>query len=122
MVHQQQCHIVGGYPRAHRVVDVVQGYYQVLLEEESRHLTIFLLPPGRFRFKRTPMGMVCSSYFFNYCSDRILAPVPNKVKIVDDGLVQHIEEQPAYSRIREVCKAQRTETESATAPSPIVVT
>ena len=24
--------------------DVVQGYYQVLLEEESRHLTTFLLP------------------------------------------------------------------------------
>ena len=85
----------------------VQGYYQILLEEESRHLTTFLLPQGRFRFKRMPMGMICSSDFFNFCSDRILEPVPDKVKIGDDGLVQHTEEDSTFSRIREVCKASR---------------
>ena len=53
------------------------------------------------------MGMICSSDFFNYCSDRILEAVPDKVKIVDDGLAQHIEEPGAFSRIREVCKASR---------------
>ena len=87
--------------------DVVQGYYQVLLDEASRHLTTFLLPQGRFRFKRAPMGMICSGDFFNAESDRILAPVPDKIKIVDDGLVQHIQKQGTFERVREVCEASR---------------
>ena len=52
------------------------------------------------------MGMVCSSDFFNFVSDHILAPV-DIVKIVDDGLVQHVDEQTTYGKIREVCKASR---------------
>ena len=46
------------------------------------------------------MGMICLSDFFNFCSDRILETVPDKVKIVDDGLVQHTEEDSTFSRIR----------------------
>ena len=88
------------------IFDVTQGYYQILLDEASRPLTTFLLPQGRFRFKRAPMGMVSSSDFFNYTSDRILEPV-DVVKIVDDGLVQDPEEPPTYVKLRNVCKASR---------------
>ena len=87
--------------------DVVQGYHQVLIDEESRHLTTFLLPQGRYRFKRAPMGMICSGDYFNFLSDAILAPVPDKVKLVDDGLVQHVTKQGTFERIREVCEASR---------------
>ena len=37
-------------------LDAVWGYHQMPLEEQSRKLTTFLLPSGRYRYKRGPMG------------------------------------------------------------------
>ena len=42
-------------------LDATQGYHQVPLDEKSSKLTSFLLPSGRFRFLRAPMGLSCSS-------------------------------------------------------------
>ena len=69
-------------------LDAVQGYYQVPLDEESSSLTTFLLPSGRFRFLRAPMGLSPSSDGFCERTDIILAPVPDMLKIVDDALLQ----------------------------------
>jgi len=38
------------------VFDALKGYHQIELDEESRALTTFLTPFGRFRYKRLPMG------------------------------------------------------------------
>ena len=69
-------------------LDAVQGYYQVPLDEESAALTTFLLPSGRYRFCRAPMGLSPSSDGFCERTDIILAPVPDMLKIVDDALLQ----------------------------------
>ena len=69
-------------------LDAVQGYYQVPLDKESAALTTFLLPSGRFRFCRIPMGLSPSSDGFCERTDTILAPVPDMLKIVDDALLQ----------------------------------
>ena len=69
-------------------LDAVQGYYQVPLDEESAAMTTFLLPSGRYRFKRAPMGLSPSSDGFCERTDTILAPVPDMLKIVDDALLQ----------------------------------
>lgn len=37
--------------------DAVQGYWQLLLDPASSHLTTFITPGGRFRFLRAPMGL-----------------------------------------------------------------
>ena len=42
-------------------LDATQGYHQVPLDEDSSKLTTFLLPSGRFRFLRAPIGLSCSS-------------------------------------------------------------
>ena len=42
-------------------VDLLQGYHQVPLPEDSRDITTFIVAQGRFRFKRTPMGLINSS-------------------------------------------------------------
>ena len=42
-------------------LDAVHGYFQLALDEESSYLTTFLLPQGRFRYLRAPMGLNASS-------------------------------------------------------------
>ena len=37
-------------------LDVVHGYFQLALDEESSKLTTFLLPQGKFRYTRAPIG------------------------------------------------------------------
>ena len=68
--------------------DAAHGYYQVPLDREGCKLTTFLLPSGRYRFTRLPMGMANSSDGFCARTDAIVGPVPNCSKIVDDGLLQ----------------------------------
>ena len=70
-------------------LDAKHGYFQVLLEKESRNYTAFLLESGRYRYKRGPQGMVTTGDFFNAYSDNILRPFLNGsvLKIVDDILV-----------------------------------
>ena len=61
-------------------LDATQGYHQVPLEEESSKLTTFLLPSGRFRFHRAPMGLSCSSDEFCKRSDKIIEGLPGAKK------------------------------------------
>ena len=43
--------------KAFMAIDCIHGYYQMALEEASSYLTTFLLPRGRFRYMRGPMGL-----------------------------------------------------------------
>lgn len=67
-------------------VDAVAGYHQVMLHEESRHYTTFLLESGRYRFCRAPMGLSSSGDEFCHRTDQAFNGVPGTMKIVDDGI------------------------------------
>ena len=41
--------------------DAVNGYVQIALDKESSKLTTFILPSGRYRFRRIPQGLNASS-------------------------------------------------------------
>ena len=69
-------------------VDCTHGYFQVPLDYESSLLTTFLLPSGRFRYTRAPMGLNASSDEFCRRSDLAFNGIPGVSKIVDDGLIQ----------------------------------
>ena len=68
-------------------LDAIQGYHQVPLAEDCRHLTTFLLPMGKYRYKRGPMGLLSTSDVFCAKSDKTIANVPGTQKIVDDILI-----------------------------------
>ena len=68
-------------------LDALQGYHQVPLDPESRHFTTFLLPMGKYRYKRGPMGLRSTSDVFCAKSDKTIHKVPGTQKIVDDILV-----------------------------------
>ena len=42
-------------------LDATHGYFQIPLDEEASKLTTFILPSGRFRYLRAPMGLSSSS-------------------------------------------------------------
>ena len=68
-------------------LDAVHGYFQLALDEESSKLTTFLLPSGRYRYLRAPMGLSASSDEWCRTSDWIVEGLPWAMKIVDDTLV-----------------------------------
>ena len=80
-------------------LDATQGYHQVPLNEESSKLTTFLLPSGRFRFLRAPMGLSCSSDEFCRHSDKVIEGLPRIRKLVDDILVQAPDMETLRNRI-----------------------
>lgn len=68
-------------------MDCVHGYFQVPLSEESSYLTTFLIPQGRHRFCRLPMGLSASSDAFCQRTDAALANLDGLIKLVDDLLI-----------------------------------
>ena len=68
-------------------LDAVHGYFQLALDEQSSITTTFLLPQGKFRYLRAPMGLNASSDEWCCHSDRIIEGLPWARKIVDDTLI-----------------------------------
>ena len=68
-------------------LDAVQGYHQVELDEESRHLTTFLVPWGKYRYKIGQMGLKSTSDTFCAKSDKAIHNISHAQKIVDDILL-----------------------------------
>lgn len=89
------------------VMDLTKGYHQVPLDEVSSKLTTFLLPSGRYRFTRAPMGLNSSSDEFCRRSDEVIRGVPNTQKIVDDILLCGTTEMDLYCLIRQVLERCR---------------
>ena len=69
------------------VLDAVDSYHSVLLDEESQLLTTFITEWGRFMHVRVPQGFIASGDTFTSRYDDIISDVENKVKIIDDTLL-----------------------------------
>lgn len=68
------------------VTDAWNGYHSLPLRESDRHLTTFITPIGRWRYKRAPQGFLSSGDGYNRRFDAVLADFPRKERIVDDTL------------------------------------
>ena len=80
-------------------LDAVMGYFQIPLDEQSRKLTTFLLPSGRYRYLRAPMG--CSASSDEWCkrSDAALAGITGVHKLIDDILIEGKDYKELFERI-----------------------
>ena len=88
--------------------DCLHGYFQVEVDPESRHLTTFLLPSGRYRYCRAPMGLNASGDEFNYRSDLAVEGLPWILKIVDDILVYAPDMATLLARVRVLLRRMRS--------------
>ena len=69
------------------VLDAVDGYHAVELDEESKALTTFITPWGTYRYCRLPQGYLSSNDAYTRRYDELIKDVPRKVKCVDDVLL-----------------------------------
>ena len=83
-------------------LDVMHGYFQIPLSEEASRLTTFLLPSGRNRYFRAPMGLSSSSDEWCRHSDRVVEGFPWCKKIVDDILIWAPTPQDLEERLRAI--------------------
>ena len=66
------------------VVDAWNGYHSVPIHEDDKHITTFITPWGRYRYKVSPQGYLASGDGFNQRLDAILGDILAKVRCVDD--------------------------------------
>ncbi|PIC13294.1 hypothetical protein B9Z55_027917 [Caenorhabditis nigoni] len=45
-------------------LDLIQGFFQIPLREQDRHLTAFATPTGTYQYKRMPMGLCGAPHTF----------------------------------------------------------
>lgn len=68
-------------------LDANSGYWQMPLSEESKDITTFITPFGRFQCNRLPFGISSAPEYFQKQMQRILVGIPNIVCLMDDILV-----------------------------------
>ena len=81
------------------VLDAVDGYHSVLLDEESQPLTTFITEWGRYMYTRMPQGFIAAGDAYTSRYDQIIAEVVRKVKIVDDVLLYDFDIEKAFFHV-----------------------
>jgi len=81
---QQLLQNIGSNAKVFVTLDAVQGYHQIVMDKASSHMTTFILPSGRYRYTRAPMGLNASSDEWCARSDAANQGIPGTQKIVDD--------------------------------------
>ena len=78
------------------VLDAVDGYHSVSLDEESQPYTTFITEWGRYQYLRMPQGYLASGDAYTRRYDEIIKDIPRKVKIVDDALLYDTNIEEAF--------------------------
>ena len=69
------------------VFDAWNGYHSVPLHKDDYHLTTFITPWGRYRYRVSPQGYIASGDGYTRRYDEIVAHIPHKTKCIDDALL-----------------------------------
>ena len=87
-------------PQFYTGLDLLSGYYQQGIEEESQHLTGFATSRGNFAFKRTPFGLVNAPFAFSHLMSTVLAKLTpaicsaylDDVSVYSPSFEKHVED------------------------------
>ena len=72
------------------VLDAVDGYHAVALDEESQNLTTFITEWGRYVYLRIPQGFMASGDVYTRRYGELIKHIDRKVKIIDDTYIPTI--------------------------------
>ena len=68
-------------------LDANSGFWQIPLTEESRLLTTFITPFGRYCFNTLPFGISSAPEHFQCAMNKVIAGLEGVVCLMDDTLV-----------------------------------
>ena len=83
-------------------LDLKQGYHQIMLHPESRHLTTFSTHIGLWRYKRLNFGMSCSAEIFQKKISDVVSGIPGVRNISDDIYIGGSDKAQHDERLRAV--------------------
>ncbi|GFW39902.1 retrovirus-related Pol polyprotein from transposon 17.6 [Trichonephila clavipes] len=70
------------------VLDLTKGYWQIPMEENSKHFTAFVTHSGHYQWKVLPLGMKNAGSTFQKSMDKVLSPHHNYCRsYIDDVAV-----------------------------------
>ena len=81
------------------VIDLKQAYHQVPLSVEASKLTTFILPSGRYRYKRNVMGLSSANDVFLARSTAAFEGIDGLHQLVDDILLEAPDEQSLLEKM-----------------------
>jgi len=93
-------------------LDANSGFWQLPLDKESRLLTTFITPYGRYCFNRVPFGICSAPEVFQRTMSEILQGLDGVICHIDDTLVHGKNQEEHDIRLRAVLK--RLEEEGVT--------
>ena len=71
------------------VLDCWNGYHSVPLAPEDRHLTTFITPFGKYRYKVAPQGFLAAGDAYTARMAVLTAEISNKKQLVDDTCIHN---------------------------------
>ena len=89
-----------GKSRFFTKLDANSGFWQLPLDEESRLLTTFVTPFGRYCFNRLPFGISSAPEIFQRTMSEILKEVDGVICQMDDILVHGADQEEHNRRVR----------------------
>ena len=89
------------------VFDALKGYHQIPLAEESRDLTAFMTPFGRYRYKRLAMGMNSAQDVFTLRYGNAIDKATDGLRATEDTLLRGSTTQELIDNTRKFFDACR---------------
>ena len=89
-------------------LDANSGYYQIVLDPESRELTTFITPLGRYCFNRLPFGITSACEIYQKRMSRLVEGIPGVLCMIDDILVFGKSQEEHDERLRQVFTKLKT--------------
>ena len=83
------------------VLDNWHGYHSVPIHPDNRHLTTFITPYGRYRYKTAPQGFISAGDGYTQRMDQIVEGTENFDHCVDDSILWDVDIESNFFR---VCK------------------
>ena len=83
------------------------AFLQIPLSEESQLLTTYLIPFGRFCWRRLPFGLSASSEHYQHRISAIFEGIESVVCLIDDSLVSGRNQEKYDARLHRVLKRLR---------------
>ena len=78
------------------VLDTVDGYHSIILDEEAQPLTTFISEWGKFMYLRMPQGYLASGDAYTRRYDEVIKDIARKIKLVDDTLLYDTDIKEAF--------------------------
>jgi hypothetical protein len=79
-------------------LDCKQGFFQIALTPDSRKLTCFNTPWGRYVYRKLPMGLASSPEIYQQAMMDIFGHIPG-VEVIMDDLLLHAKDLPSLTKL-----------------------